>query len=128
MKIIIFDTPFCFCYTHYGHMPITCLFGGSMAKIFVRERRQVGPGAGLPRFVVVAALGTDLRIFVRHIRKAELEKLAEEAGAEIVYLPRGEHAQEDGDGEQRGRMHGQGRGMGRRRGGHGGGQGTMDQE
>ena len=103
-----------------------------MAKIFVRERRQVGPGAGLPRFAVVAVLGTDLRIFARHIRKAELEKLAEEASAEIVYLPRGEHAQEDGEGEQRGRtagrMHGQGPGMGRRRGGHGGSQGTMDQE
>jgi len=98
-----------------------------MSKIFVRERRQVGPGAGMPRFAIVAALGTDLRVFARHIRKAELEKLAEETGAEVVYLPRGEHAEEEGDMGQRGagHGHGQGRGMGRR---HGGGRGAMDQE
>jgi len=104
-----------------------------MAKIFVRERRQVGPGAGMPRFAVVAALGTDLRIFARHIRKAELKKLAEEAGAEVVYLPRGEHAGEEGEMEQDqrggGRTRGQGRGMGRRQGGGlGAGRGAMDQE
>lgn len=99
-----------------------------MSKLFVRERRQIGMGAGMPRFVVVAALGTDLRIFVHHFRKAELEKLAQDAGLEIVYLPRGENAGEEEEGEQRGRGHGQGRGRG---GGHGGGQGrgrgTMDQ-
>lgn len=105
-----------------------------MSKIFVRERRQVGPGAGMPRFAVVAALGTDLRIFARHIRKAELERLAEEAGAEIVYLPRGEHADEEGESGQHGTVGGRpaggrGRGMGRRPGGgHGGGRGAVDQE
>jgi hypothetical protein len=99
-----------------------------MATIFVRERRQIGPGAGMPRFAIVAAVGTDLRIYARHIRKAELEKLAESAGAEIVYLPRGENAEEDGVAmEQRGsgRGRGHGSGMGRR---HGGGRGAMDQD
>lgn len=98
-----------------------------MAKIFVRERRQVGPGAGMPRFAFVAVLGTDLRIFARHIRKAELEKLAEEAGAEIVYLPRGEHAAEEGD-ETQGGGRTRGKRTVRRQGGHGGGRGVMDQE
>jgi hypothetical protein len=92
-----------------------------MSTIFVRERRQVGPGAGHPRFAIVAAVGTDLRIFARHIRKAELEKLAEAAGVEIVYLPRGANAEDDDMDQHR---HGQGRGSGRRR----GGRGAMDQE
>ena len=96
-----------------------------MAKIFVRERRQIGPGAGMPRFAVVAALGTDLRIFTRHIRKAELEKLAEAVGAEIVYLPRGENAAEDLDQPTAGRRGGRGRRMGSRL---GGGREQMDQE
>jgi hypothetical protein len=63
-----------------------------MGKLFVRERRQVEQGAGIPRFMIVAAIGTDLRVYAHHFRKVELEKLAEEAGAEIVYLPQGEGA------------------------------------
>lgn len=80
-----------------------------MGKIFVRERRQNGPGSGKPRFAIVAVLGTDLRVFTRHIRKAELEKLAEMTGAEIVYLPRGENAREDEEVVQRGHRRGGGR-------------------
>jgi len=96
-----------------------------MSTIFVRERRQVGVGAGMPRFSIVATLGTDLRIFSQHIRKAELEKLAEAAGAEIIYLPRGEKAGEEEETEQRGRARSHGRGMGRM---HGGGRGSANQE
>jgi hypothetical protein len=65
-----------------------------MSKIFVRERSNVGQGAGRPRFAVVAVEGTDLKVYTQHIRKIELEKLAEAVGAEIVYLPRGEKATE----------------------------------
>lgn len=90
-----------------------------MSKIFVRERREIGPGAGMPRYAIVAASGTDLRVYARHIRKAELEKLASEISAEIVYLPRGEHAEEEEQG-RRGGGHGRGRRMG--------GRGAMDQE
>jgi len=66
-----------------------------MSKIFVRERRHIGEGAGRPRFSIVAVQGADLRIYHTHVRRAELEKLAQEAAADIVYLPRGEHASED---------------------------------
>jgi len=48
--------------------------------------------------VVVAAEGTDLKLYIRHVRRAELEKLAEAVGAEVVYLPRGEHANGEGEG------------------------------
>lgn len=67
-----------------------------MGKIFVRERQNVGQGAGRPRFAVVAVEGMDLKIYTQHIRKIELEKLAEAVGAELIYLPRGEKAGEQG--------------------------------
>jgi hypothetical protein len=67
-----------------------------MSKIFVRHRRHVGQGAGRPRFAIVAAQGADLKVFKTRVRRAELEKIAAEIGAEIVYLPRGEQAEEPG--------------------------------
>jgi hypothetical protein len=73
-----------------------------MAKIYVRERTNVGKGAGRPRFAVVAVEGTDLRFYTQHMRKIELEKLAETVGAELVYLPRGEKAGEEGGSQGRG--------------------------
>ena len=63
-----------------------------MSKIFVRHRRHVGQGSGRPRFAIVAAQGVDLRVFKTRVRRAEIEKIAAETGAEIVYLPRGERA------------------------------------
>jgi hypothetical protein len=77
-----------------------------MSKIFVRERRQIGPGAGQPRFRIVASEGLDMRVYVPHMRRVELEELAAAAGAEIVYLARGD--------QEGGTAHG--RGEGRRRG------------
>jgi hypothetical protein len=77
-----------------------------MGKLYVRERRDVGQGAGRPRFAIVAASGADVHIYQTHIRKAELEKLAADLGAEIVYLPRGEHAEEAGTEAESGRRHG----------------------
>lgn len=68
-----------------------------MATIFVRERGQVGRGAGRPRFVIVAVANLDLKIYTPHIRKSELEKLAEIVGAEVVFLPRGEKAGQEED-------------------------------
>jgi hypothetical protein len=76
-----------------------------MSKIFVRYRRHVGQGAGRPRFAIVAAQGADLKVYKSRVRRAELEKLAAETGAEIVYLPRGESAEgpesEGGKGRRR---------------------------
>ena len=62
-----------------------------MTKLFVRQRRHVGQGAGRPRFTVVAVQGGDLKMKRSYLRRAELEKIAQETGAEIIYLPRGEH-------------------------------------
>ena len=59
-----------------------------MDKIFVRERRKVEEGEKKPRFRVVAVTG-NLKFFADHIRKMEVEAIAREAGAEVVYLPKG---------------------------------------
>ncbi len=59
-----------------------------MSKIFVRERRKLLPGEKKPRFRVVAVAGSDVKFKVEHIRRMELETIAEAVGAEIVYLPK----------------------------------------
>jgi hypothetical protein len=92
-----------------------------MSKIFVRERRQVGPGAGQPRFRIVASEGLDMRVYVPHMRRLELEQLSAVTGAEIVYLPRGEQEGDGqaGQGQGGGHRHGEGHGEGGRHGGSG---------
>lgn len=76
-----------------------------MSKIFVRHRRHAGQGTGRPRFAIVATHGLDLRMYKTRVRRAELEKMVAELGAEIVYLPRGEHdtesQHESGQGRRR---------------------------
>ncbi|MDD2777428.1 MAG: hypothetical protein PHS47_00675 [Methanocellales archaeon] len=60
-------------------------------KIYVRERTKVGSGVKQPKFRVVAVThntddGTHLKIEGTHFRKTELEKIAKDIDAEIVYL------------------------------------------
>lgn len=55
-------------------------------KIFVRERLKVGKDEKKPRFRVLAVSGPDLSIRVKHIRKTELEQIAGQSGAKIVYI------------------------------------------
>jgi len=57
-----------------------------MSKIFARERRKIEKGEKKPRYRVVAASG-DIKFFAEHIRKRELEAVAQAMGAEVVYLP-----------------------------------------
>ena len=74
-----------------------------MAKIFVRERARVGKGEGLPRFAVVGGHGSDLKFFQLHVRKSELDAIAQAVGAEGIMLPRGtgENAGEGSGGGKR---------------------------
>jgi hypothetical protein len=76
-----------------------------MSKIFVRERRHAARGTGRPRFAIIAVQGTDLKVFKSRVRRAELEAIAAETGAEVVYLPRGEQAEEPEGKGRRGRHH-----------------------
>lgn len=67
-------------------------------KIFVRERRKVEKGEKKPRFRIVGVSGSDIKIYVKHIRKKELDQINTESGAEIVYLKAGK-GHKNGSGE-----------------------------
>ena len=76
-----------------------------MSKIFVRERRHAGRGAGRPRFAIVAVHGVDLKVFKARVRRTELETIAAEIGAQVVHLPQGEQGEESRGKGGRGRRH-----------------------
>ncbi len=58
-------------------------------KIFYRERRKVGEGEKKPRFKLVAVAGVDMKVYGKHLRKKELEQIAEAVGAELILLKQG---------------------------------------
>ena len=64
-------------------------------KIFYRERRKVGEGEKKPRFKLVAVAGVDIQVYGKHLRKKELEQIAESVGAELVLLKHGDRAKDD---------------------------------
>jgi hypothetical protein len=55
-------------------------------KIFYRERRKVDEGEKKPRFNLVAVSDINLKIHVKHLRKKELEQIAQAVGAELIEL------------------------------------------
>ena len=67
-----------------------------MSKIFVRERRKVEKGEKKARFRVVGLSGKDVKLYTKHIRKNELDLIAKETGAEIIYLPKHGTGNRDG--------------------------------
>ncbi len=75
-----------------------------MAKIFYRERTRVGEGDRQPRFAVVGVQGTDMTFFQFHLRKSELDTIAQAIGADLVMLPRGSGEQngKEGSAKKRG--------------------------
>jgi hypothetical protein len=64
-------------------------------KIFYRERRKVGEGEKKPRFSLVAVSGIDLTVYSKHLRKKELDQIAEHVGAELIILKRSEKADDE---------------------------------
>jgi hypothetical protein len=66
----------------------------AVSRLYVRHRRHVGKGTGRPRFAIVASHGVDLRVYKTRVRRAELERIAADLPAEIVYLPRGEEREQ----------------------------------
>ena len=66
---------------------LTRLPGRVMAmKIYVRERIKIGEGVRQPRFIILAVAGGDLKVYAHHFRKTELEQMAKDTGAELVFL------------------------------------------
>lgn len=68
-------------------------------KIFVRERRKVEKGEKKPRFRVVGVSGVDLKLYIEHARKQEIDRIAQEIGAQVVVLTAGK--------EEKGKAQGQ---------------------
>jgi len=64
-------------------------------KIFYRERRKVGEGEKKPRFKLVAIAGVDMKVYGKHLRKKELEQIAQTVGAELVLLKHGEKEKDE---------------------------------
>jgi len=60
-------------------------------KIYVRERQKVSEGVKQPKYRIVAIVAEDkngpvLKASASHFRKKELESIAADIQAEIVYL------------------------------------------
>ncbi len=55
-------------------------------KIFYRERVKVSKGEKKPRFRMVAVANINMKIYVEHLRKSELEQIAKTVGAELILL------------------------------------------
>jgi len=64
-------------------------------KIFYRERRKIHEEEKQPRFKVVAETGTNLKFYGEHLRKQELEQIAEAINAELILLKHGENKGKD---------------------------------
>jgi hypothetical protein len=55
-------------------------------KIYVRERQKVGEGVESPKYRVAAVTGGQIQLAATHFRKFEIEQIAKEAGAEVVFM------------------------------------------
>ncbi len=73
-----------------------------MSTIFVRERRKIETGEKKPRYRVVGVHDLNLKIYVDHIRKKELDQLAEITGATVVVLKGGKEEKGEKKGDVQG--------------------------
>jgi len=55
-------------------------------KIYVRERQKVGEGVESPKYRVIAVTGGQLQIEATHFRKFEIEQIAKDIKAEVVFM------------------------------------------
>ncbi|HWQ66676.1 MAG TPA: hypothetical protein VN372_07380 [Methanospirillum sp.] len=55
-------------------------------KIYVRERQKVGEGVKQPKYRIVAVTGGQIQVEATHFRKIEIETIAKDVGAEVVFL------------------------------------------
>jgi len=55
-------------------------------KIYVRERQKIGEGVESPKYRIVAVTGGQLQIEATHFRKFEIEQIAKDVGAQVVFM------------------------------------------
>jgi hypothetical protein len=66
--------------------PVGISAGANMLKIYVRERQKVGEGVKQPKYRIVAVTGGQLQVEATHFRKVEIEQIAQDMGAQVVYM------------------------------------------
>ncbi|MBP1750752.1 MAG: putative cytosolic protein [Deltaproteobacteria bacterium] len=66
-------------------------------KIFYRERRKAAEGKKQPRFQLVGVADVNLKVYGKHLRRSELEQIANAVGAELVLLTHGDKKFKDED-------------------------------
>lgn len=62
-------------------------------KIFYRERIKAKDGSKSPRYRIIAVSDLNLKVYADHLRKTELEQIAESTGAKLVKMKRGDKHQ-----------------------------------
>ena len=62
------------------------MVGETSMKIYVRERQKVGEGVESPKYRIVAVTGGQIQIEATHFRKFEIEQIASDLKAELVYM------------------------------------------
>jgi hypothetical protein len=62
------------------------MLGEISMKIYVRERQKVGEGVESPKYRIVAVTGGQIQIEATHFRKFEIELIAKDIKAEVVYM------------------------------------------
>ena len=55
-------------------------------KLYVRERQKVGEGVKQPKYRIVAITGGEIQVEATHFRKSEIEAIAKDVGAEVIFL------------------------------------------
>ncbi len=88
MEIYIYDKEACKGISA-GIAIVNRLLDVNEMNIYVRERTKVGEGVRQPQFKVVATSGdgtAKISFRAKHLRRSELEQIAEDTGAALVYL------------------------------------------
>ena len=57
-----------------------------MMKIYVRERQKVDEGVESPKYRIIAVTGGELQIEAPHFRKFEIEQIAKDVSAQVVFM------------------------------------------
>ena len=66
-------------------------------KIFYRERQKAAEGKKQPRFQLVGVADVNLKVYGKHLRRSELEQIANAVGAELILLIHGDKKFKDED-------------------------------
>jgi hypothetical protein len=69
-----------------GELPDLCGSEVKGMKIYVRERQKVGEGVESPKYRIIAVTGGQIQINATHFRKFEIEQIARDGKAEVVFM------------------------------------------